>query len=757
MKHLLFFGIFSLAIFSCSNLLGWDSSGLKSNEQNPDSVGADIISVLELYLSPKGNDSWSGRYPEPLKNGMDGPLKTINRALEIVHYLKGEEFKELSFRTRQLMPRYLTRPGTEGYGGLPDHIVFWLRGGDYYIDKTIDIHLAHSYPITFAAYEDEEPLLTGGVRIKNWEITKVNGITAWVASVPEVFEDYRNLTQLFVNNQRAQRCRIPKTGFFVVEDPLLPKNERINYHFHPQNQFISAAGDIKAWKGIQNGEIVVFHYWVEQRLPLASFDPTTRMVTTKKMTSKPFLAAHPAHEAGNARYYIENVFETLTDPGEWFLDRSGGKLYYIPREGEKPEESYAVVPKTNTLINIQGDPEHGKFIENIRFQGISFKYNAFEVDRHGDYTYFPLIKMNGVKNSSFEDCKYSHLGGYAIYMQKGCQGIRITGNNFYDMAGGAIFAHGASWGENPNERTMLNRITDNTIKSGNRHSTELTEAIHVDHFFRSVISHNRIHDFYWSAIAIRSYKPCPLHLLVENNEIFNIGQGIKSDLGGIHLWARVSGVVIRGNRIYDINSAEYGGNGIYLDDMAEQVIIENNLVYNTDTDLVCVKGTENVFRNNIFVFGGHGCIKRAVDDPDEALPYVANIMNNILVTRGEASIFRSNYGMDILAPVIRSDLNLIWNTTGNNYTCEQQASGGNLKVTLDEWMRVTGNDLNSIITDPMFEDIGSFDFRLKESSPAYKLGFRPVDFSNVGPRSKGDRPVFKNFDILKKKDIEFTD
>jgi hypothetical protein len=57
---------------------------------------------------------------------------------------------------------------------------------------------------------------------------------------------------------------------------------------------------------------------------------------------------------------------------------------------------------------------------------------------------------------------------------------------------------------------------------------------------------------------------------------------------------------------------------------------------------------------------------------------------------------------------------------------------------LDQW-QARGHDTNSVIADPQFVDAGSGDFRLKPESPALKLGFKPIDLSNVGVRPKNLR------------------
>ena len=51
----------------------------------------------------------------------------------------------------------------------------------------------------------------------------------------------------------------------------------------------------------------------------------------------------------------------------------------------------------------------------------------------------------------------------------------------------------------------------------------------------------------------------------------------------------------------------------------------------------------------------------------------------------------------------------------------------------EEW-KARGNDLHSLIADPLFVDPDNGNFNLKPGSPALKIGFKPIDISKVGPR-----------------------
>ena len=55
------------------------------------------------------------------------------------------------------------------------------------------------------------------------------------------------------------------------------------------------------------------------------------------------------------------------------------------------------------------------------------------------------------------------------------------------------------------------------------------------------------------------------------------------------------------------------------------------------------------------------------------------------------------------------------------------------EYSLGEW-RAKGLGEHSIIADPQFVDRKNRNFALKPDSPAFELGFKPIDISAVGPR-----------------------
>ena len=58
--------------------------------------------------------------------------------------------------------------------------------------------------------------------------------------------------------------------------------------------------------------------------------------------------------------------------------------------------------------------------------------------------------------------------------------------------------------------------------------------------------------------------------------------------------------------------------------------------------------------------------------------------------------------------------------------------------------RASSGDTDSLVADPQFSDPEQGDFSLQPNSPAFAVGFTPIDLSGVGPRAFPD-----NYDVKK--------
>jgi hypothetical protein len=692
-----------------------------------------------FYVAPNGNDQWSGKLPEPNAEGTDGPLATVARARDLVRQLKI-------------------------HGELPGPVTVWLRGGRYPLSAPIVFGPEDSAPVTYAAYPGEEPILDGGVHIEGWQERDLNGKTVWVADLPEVASGRWFFRQLFVNGERRQRPRLPKQGFYWMAD--VPGTSVDAGHFDASsNTFQCAPGDIQAWRNLTDVEVIAFHFWVEERMPIASFDPATHTVVSSRRS---IFALNDDRRKRYAKYRVENVFEALSEPGEWYLDRGTGQLYYLPLPGETLATIDAYAPRTEYLLKLAGAPEEGRYVEFLRFEGLVFEHSAWHQPSGGgerfgrsgeiDYAAAPQAALNvpgaihftGARYCAIQACTLRHAGWYGIELGEGCVGNRIVGNDIYDLGAGGIKLDGADARGPVARRTGHNAVTDNHIHHGGNVFYSAVGILST-HSFGNNLSHNHIHDFYYSGIScgwVWGYRDSvSKDNRIEKNHIHHLGKRLLSDMGGIYTLGVQPGTVLRGNLIHDIEKWNYGGWAIYPDEGSSHILIENNVCYDTNSQVFHQHyGRANLVRNNIFAFGAEGQVRHSriygreggYHAPLEKGRKALIFERNIVLANGQP-LFVGASGAPLEERNITSDLNLFWDISG------QDLVNGNMRYdadaqmelyrtfTMDEW-RALGQDRHSIVADPGFKDLAGRDFTLADDSPAYEIGFQPIDLSDVGPR-----------------------
>ena len=684
--------------------------------------------MMQLYVATNGNDNWSGRLPAPNADNTDGPLLTLSGARDCVRALKER-------------------------GGLDGPMTVSIRGGVYPLEHTLLFTTADSGPISYTAYPGETPILDGGTRITEWEISEVNGKICWIADIPAVKAGKCYFLSLFVNGERRQRPRLPKEGFYRIADSA---GRAFNCG---SNTFRCAPGDILPWHNLTDAEVVALHLWVDEHMPIASFDAATNSLTSTRTSI--FGLLEDGHELF-ARYYVENIFEALTEEGEWYLDRPSGKLYYLPLPGEEPETAEVYVPRLTQLLQLAGKPEEGQYVDYLRFEGLTFRhteairppgkddpYTSLGYSDAIEYASAPqaanhvpgALSFEGARYCALEECTLEHLGWYALALENGSVGNRVIGNTITDIGAGGLRINGADAHGPEKCRTGHNRITDNHIHHIGRVFHQAT-GIFCKHTLGNLVAHNHIHDGYYSGIScgwVWGYAESVSkdnHFI--NNHIHHLGFAWLSDMGGIYTLGVSPGTVIRGNLIHDVVRASYGGWAIYLDEGSSHIVVENNISYNTTSESFHTHyGRENIVRNNIFAFATDGLV--ALNRAEEHLAFTFE--RNLLITQG-APIYCGGYAGRLDDPHFSADLNLLWQTDGaepgsRNAGVDAANPDAN-RLTLAQ-MLALGYDRHSLVADPKCADLAARDFTLAPDSPAFALGFKAIDMSGVGVRAKGER------------------
>ena len=237
---------------------------------------------------------------------------------------------------------------------LPGDIDVDLAGGVYHLSHTLQLGPQdsgqHGHKVVYQALPGQNPVLSGSQRVTGWTLSDP-GLGIYRASVPKGSAS----DQLFVDGARATRARGPlnPAGFtmqgssFVTSDPSYAS-------FTNQSQI----------------QLVDDNDWKQMRCPLQSItrtasggsslnlDPACYASNVTNVPNAGFPFNGNGLPALNAISWIENAYQLLTQPGQFYLDSSAGYLYYLPLPGQSMSTADVELPTVQTLLDVAGTPGH---------------------------------------------------------------------------------------------------------------------------------------------------------------------------------------------------------------------------------------------------------------------------------------------------------------------------------------------------------------------------------------------------------------
>lgn len=658
-------------------------------------------SEIVFYVSPNGNDAWAGI--EPTEKGKNGAFATIARAREAIRELKQQQG-----------------------GTLKQPVTVFLREGTYFLQEPLSFTAEDSgtndFLITYKAYQGEKPVISGGRMIKGWQPVTLNGKTVWTTNIPEVKDKKWSFHQLWVNGDRAKRCRYPKTGYLKVDKA--PDVTPDTLWQEGQTRFQFRSGDLPAIKEVESGEAIVITRWAESRLPIKAIARDSQIISFYHPS---IYRIDPGDSDSSAAgiYYLENMRELLTEPGEWYLEAKSGQLYYIPLPGEEISQVEIIAPVLSKLVELTGNKQTGQFVEYLQFANLTFTHGEWYYSQENKRNLGQAaeglpgaIAANRVRFCTWKQCAIAHISNYALDFADACSSNKILECQFFDLGAGGIKI--ANYGNN--------QIIGCHIYNGGLifHGAV---AIWIGNAANNRIAHNHIHHFYYTGISVGwtwgSADSPTANNVIEFNHIHHLGKladgdrPLINDNGGIYTLGVQPGTKIRSNLIHDIQARNFGGWGIYLDEGSSQITVENNIVYRTRKGGFHLhRGEDNIVRNNIFAFGELCQLERTLETLEAAVEdenYQSFRLENNIIYWREGNLLEGRWEDKYYA----FERNLYW------YLGDRSISFD--KLSWQEWQQ-QGMDRNSIIADPLFINPEGGDFRLQPNSPALKMGFKSLDF-----------------------------
>ncbi|MHC4085650.1 MAG: right-handed parallel beta-helix repeat-containing protein [Planctomycetota bacterium] len=612
-----------------------------------------------FFVAPNGSDSWSGRKPVPNAARTDGPLATLAAACKAAREIGTQ-------RQRKVI----------------------IQSGQYFLNKPL-VLTDNDSGLTIEVSPGDMVNLYGGREVTRW---RKDGGKFYSTTLPDVKQRVWDFRALVVNGRFCRRARLPEQGFFTHQStfdvpwmtttgggwkrkPTIEELTKLKYN--PR--------DLRPWLDINNAEITVYHMWDESLVGVSAMDTISHTITFANPSS------HPPGAFGVKKYVVWNVREGMTKPGQWFLDRTAGKIVYWPLPGEDMSKAEVFAPTIESIIRIQGTKNKPAKDITIRGLVLSVTTTPLKAGGFGAGRFEGAVSISSGDNCDLVDLEIVNVGG---------QGVKVSGSNLriedchvhHTGACGIKFSGAGSV------------VTNNYI-----HDIGLTypSAIGIQGGGKdNEISHNEIHNTPYTAINWGGQRN-----IIENNLIYRAMLQLH-DGGGIYCFAG-NGLVLRGNFIRDIpDTGGYGSSAYYLDERSENCLVEGNLSINVARPTHNHMAKNNTISNNVFICN---------EDARFTFPRSSDFVfaKNIVYAKGK---------------IVFDNTNAITTFKGNIlYSTEGQVQGNKMS----RYTRTGSEQLqpgNNLFADPLFVDFEKGKASFAAQSPAARLGIKPIDVSNAGRR-----------------------
>ncbi|MEI6673738.1 MAG: PDZ domain-containing protein [Verrucomicrobiota bacterium] len=608
-----------------------------------------------------------------------------------------------------------------------------FHAGTYYLPETL-VFTAEDSGTSYAAAPGEKAIISGGMKlIPKWQPHR-DGIMK--AEVPAGL----NIEQLFINGNKQWMARYPNYDANV----------------HPYFGFAADAFSPQRaarWADPTNGYMHAMHvaHWGGYSYRITGKKPNGELTYEGGWQNNRQMGMHKQFR------YVENIFEELDAPGEWFHDTKTSTLYYQPAAGVDLTKSSVEVVRLRTLIEFTGTRD--KPVKGVTLSGFIYQHAARtfmetkEPLLRSDWTIYRggALLFTGTEDCVVADSEFDQLGGNAVFVSGYNRRVAIRGCHIHDCgATGVAFVGDPRAVRNPlfEYRQQQKYATvdkapgpktddypaDCLVEDSLIHAVGMVEkqatGVQIAMAMNITVRHCSIYDT--SRAGINIGDGCWGGHVIEFCDVFDTVKE-TGDHGSFNSWGRDRYWNLRGapppewpalakldaTRPVILRNSRWRcdhGWDIDLDDGSSHYEIYNNLCLNGG-----LKNREGFFRtveNNIIV---------------------KNSFHPHVWYENSEDIFRRNIVFTAYKPI---GVDKPWGKEINNNLLHKP--GLTSPVPAAGLRDQSGRDEHSLEGDAMFVNPATGDYRVKDGSPALALGFKNFPMDQFGVQKPALRALAKS-------------
>jgi len=669
---------------------------------------------IEIYVSTNGNDAASG--------DKANPLKTLGKAAELA---------------------------VENGGGRAIEIL--VEDGIYYLPQTLKLNARNSgtetESVVFSAVNPGKAIISGGERLMLDWTPFMNGIYK-----ARISED-KNIDQLYINGKRQRMARFPNTvegkNVFDAWDLIHTREP------DPENNPLSVER-VANWKNPKGAFVHAMHmalwgdmHWIVK----GKHEDGTLELEGGWQNNRPS-PMHPRYRM------VENVFEELDVPGEWYFNKEEKILYYFPDKNEDINKATVEIVRLKHLVVFNGTKE--KPVKFIQFNGFVFRHasRSFMENKEqllrSDWTTYRggAVMFNGAEDCRIENCEFDQVGGNSIFVNNYNRRITVESCYIHDSgANGVAFVgdpgtvRSPVFRYGPQDFKNMDRIpgpkgdnypadclVEDCLITMTGRDEKQTSPIQISMSYKIHVNHCSIYDVPRAGINI-SEGTFGGHV-IENCDVFNTVLE-TGDHGSFNSWGR-DRFWTPDIRLTDVEVKK-------VPDLPKYDMLDKNIIRNSrwrcdhgwDIDLDDGSSWYELY-NNVLLNGG---LKMREG-------YYRTATNNVIINNSlhphvwypeSGDVFKNNIVLGAYRPAAM-----------NRALTAKDKWGAVLDLNLfatheNDRLKFAQNDCdaNSLVGDPLFVDAATMNYQVKENSPAFKIGFRNFQMNEFGVYSERLKRIAK--------------